>query len=403
MAGKWRLIQDVYDGPSCDQPTQFSRYLPAEPKEPPLSYRQRLNASAYLWKDKFRRTVNDLAAMLANLRAVDCPSSLAGKLLNIDNAGTSADAFVELMSVCAGKFGGCYVLVDYQGQPSETSALGEIVRSPYLTIFDPCDVVSFCSTNRDGQSFLDQIVIAQQINSPDGRYGNIVTTCYRVLTPGFSELWAITKGENGKEVAELLEQRSINDRSGNQLTEIPIAYYSTSPGIKFCGEPDLLTLAKLNIHLWQIESDLHNVMHRCNLPTPVIADDDPGIDSSGNPIRRELTLGPNNFISISVHGKAYFLEPSGTALAASKQHVDDVKAEMSQIGLDFLSGQSAFTATQSLLQSSGTSADIRGMARQLNSTLSEIKRLWCLFTLEADAGSLTVDDRLIQDSPPPVK
>jgi hypothetical protein len=44
----------------------------------------------------------------------------------------------------------------------------------------------------------------------------------------------------------------------------------------------------------------------------------------------------------------------------------------------------------------GTSANVRGMASQLNSVLSEIKRIWCLYTLEANTGSITINDKLVQ-------
>jgi hypothetical protein len=74
----------------------------------------------------------------------------------------------------------------------------------------------------------------------------------------------------------------------------------------------------------------------------------------------------------------------------------EIKESMERIGLGFLLGTASATATQSLIQATGTQASIKGMARQLNSALGEIKRLWCLFTLEEDTGYLTVDDSLIQ-------
>jgi hypothetical protein len=90
------------------------------------------------------------------------------------------------------------------------------------------------------------------------------------------------------------------------------------------------------------------------------------------------------------------MEPAGTALTATKEKVMEIKESMERIGLGFLLGTASSTATQSLIQATGTQASIKGMARQLNSSLNEIKRLWCLFTLEEDTGSLTVDDSLIQ-------
>jgi hypothetical protein len=136
-------------------------------------------------------------------------------------------------------------------------------------------------------------------------------------------------------------------------------------------------------------------MHKCNLPTLVIGDTET-FNPDGTSATAPPILGPNHYIKHTSEGRAYFVEPAGTALDATKAKVDDVKQSMERIGLGFLLGTASSTATQSLIQATGTQASIKGMARQLNSVLSEIKRLWCLFTLEEDTGSLTVDDSLIQ-------
>jgi hypothetical protein len=402
LSSRWKLCEMVYEGTDPADLDDWRKYLPAEPKEPTEAYNNRLHASAFLWEDKYRQVVDEYSAILANIHTTDdIPVTLANRLENIDQTGTSIDSFAQSLNLSAEIYGGAFVLVDYAGAATAETAADEIgkPRSPYLIKYDPLDVLSWRFAIVDGKPVPTQVVIKQCTIKPAGTYGDEEVEQYRVLLPGLSELWEITKDEDGKEVAVLIESNFVTDRSGAPLTEIPLAYYSATAATDdlYCSEPVLFGLAKLNIHLWQVESDRHNVMHKCNLPTPVIGDDET-MDVSGNPTRRSLVLGPNHFVSHSKGGQAYYMEPKGTALKATKEKVTEIKQSMERVGLGFLLGTTSATATQSLLQATGTQASIKGMARQLNSALSEIKRLWCLFTLEEDTGELTVDDSLLQSA-----
>jgi Domain of unknown function (DUF4055) len=398
LASKWDLCATVYEGTNPAASESWRKYLPSEPKEPIEAYNNRLAASMLLWEDKYRQVVEEYAALLSNIHSSeDIPKTLDERLENIDQCGTALDSFVQSLNLSVEKFGGVFVLIDYAGESTASSAADEIglaERAPHLVRYDPLDVLSWRTTVIQGKPVLTQIVIRQSTLKPLSAYGDILVDQYRVLTPGVFELWEI-KEEDGKESAILIEEGIVSDRSGKPLTEIPIAYYSATAGSSYCSEPVLFGLAKLNIHLWQVESDRHNVMHKCNLPTAVVVDDEKR-DNMGNPVSHSLILGPNHYVSLSKGGEAYFMEPAGTALSATKEKILEVKEAMERIGLGFLLGTASATATQSLIQATGTQANIKGMARQLNSALSEIKRLWVLFTLEEDTGTLVVDDSLIQ-------
>jgi Domain of unknown function (DUF4055) len=395
---KWQLAQKVYDGPDLDCPSGFSQYLPQECREPDRAYTERVKTSILLWESKFRQAVNNFASLLSKLKTESLPQSLTDRLTDIDDMGTDLGAFVERMAIGAGVSGGAFVLVDYEQGVELDSALEEIgsARSPYLVQYDPSDVLNI----REVEGVLKKVTIEQRSIEPEGEYGESERTLYRVLTPGLSELFEIVTQKDGSCQSILIQSQLVTDRQGRPLTEIPLVYFAPTPGgMRYYRPSDLLTMAKLNLHLWHVESDRWNVMHKCNQPTPVIEDDEDKFDSQGNPVDRVLTLGPNSFVSVSKGGSAYFMEPSGAALAATKGRIDDIKAEIAQMSIDFISGQSAFTATQSNLQATSTNADVQGMALQLNSALSEIKRIWCLYTLEADTGTIVVSDKLTQ---PPI-
>lgn len=384
------FTQLVYDGPMPDTAHHYSKFLPIEQKEPNEAYRARLNASIYLWNPKYKTTIDRFAAMLCAIHHVDIPQSLEDSWDDVDLRGNSMSMYAMELNKKALNHGRVYVLVEYARSAIAENSYEEqgISTRPYLVSFSVIDVPNYSVEVINGIERLTHITIREEIELPDGIYGNKRKIIYRVLVPGYSQLWEIIKDKKGKEMAVPLEEpREILDRNGNLLTEIPIASYGSN-------EPPLKDLARLSIHLWQIESDRHNVMHRINLPTPVIADN-PITDELGTKIPRQVVLGPNAVIDLSPEGKAYFIEPTGAALSATKEAIDDVKRTMDKMGLDFLQGQ-LNTATEANLQGVGTQASLKGMVSELNSLFSSIKRLWCLFTLESDTGSISVDEKLMQ-------
>jgi Domain of unknown function (DUF4055) len=395
LAEKWRLIKDVFDGPTDDNPNKHSRYLPKESAEPPEAYKNRLLSAVYLWQPRFKRAISDFAGLMSVIDVSDkLPSTINDRTENIDGAGKSLNTLVSETALAFNKYGGYFWLVDYQGVPTAETAADESLRYPYVVPYEAEDIINWEFAEVNGVDRLIMVVIEQCARVKVGLYGSVLKTYYRVLTPGFSELWEIIKDDMGVEVAKLVEEpRVITDRSGKPLTEIPIVYF----GDEWGAQPPLYSLAALNIHLLQAESDQYNVIHKC-VPTPVIEDDtEDKIDGSGNPIpRKKIVLGPNTWVSVSKGGSGTYMEPKGNALAAMRNVIKDIKESMNRLTLDFLFGQVSATATQSSLQASGTQSNIRSMARQLNSGLSEFVRVWSLFTLEPVDGFLKVNEQLIR-------
>lgn len=395
LSEKWRLINDVLEGPCDDNPYKHSRYLPQEPAEPDAAYRSRLLSATYLWQPRFKRSISDFAGLMSVLnKSKDLPATIIDRLENIDGAGKSFDTLVSETTVAFNGYGGYFWLIDYQGIQTAETAADEVPRYPYIVPYKVEDVINWEFEQVDGIDRLIMIVIKQTARVKIGKYGTVVKNYYRVVTPGLSELWEITEDDKGAETAVLIEEpRIVTDRAGQPLQEIPIVYF----GEEWGACPPLYQLAALNIHFWQAESDRYNVIHKC-VPTPVIEDDEETVyNGEDNPVgRKKIKLGPNTFVTVGKGGSAYYMEPSGNALGEMKNVIDDIKESMNRLSLDFLFGQAAATATQSNLQASGTQSNIRSMARQLNSGLSEFVRVWCLFTLEKPSGFVTVNEQLIQ-------
>jgi len=75
------------------------------------------------------------------------------------------------------------------------------------------------------------------------------------------------------------------------------------------SKPHLYGLALSNVEETQIESDYANVMHKCNVPTPIF------IGRNVNEGAQTTQMGQG--IDIPVGGSAMFLEPGGSAIAAT--------------------------------------------------------------------------------------
>lgn len=403
---RWALANKVFDGPEASTIKNYAVYLPQDSQEPPKAYSKRLHVSAFLWEPKYRRAIEGFAGILSSVHGnAKIPRTLVEKWNDIDLQGTSIATFVQEAAVNTGKFGGCFVLVDYSGQPvvDGTAADEKEQRTPYLVRYSPEDVINWRFEIDNGKKKLVQCTIVELVEIPEGKYGSIVETIYRVFTPGLCETFRIEEIEGKKQyVAVLIEEpREMNDRSGKALTEIPITYVAAAETTNYNIRSPMDQIAYLNIHLWQVESDRHNVMHLCNLPTPCLGDKDLGTDTQGNPIKRTLVLGPNSWISHSESGKFYFAEPSGAALEQTRQKVQDVKEAINQLVLEFLADEMSNTATEAELKAIAVKANLQGMARQINSSLASIKRHWCMYTLENDTGELTVSETAIEKAMSP--
>jgi hypothetical protein len=364
-------------------------YLPKETKEPPQAWSDRIRRTTF--DNRFEPAIKDYAGLLSVFSLNDdTAQSILDNQNNIDQMGNDLWTFFHEVDQYCLRDGWCGVMVEYPPEDPNINSQADLLasdRRPYLVLCDRRDILNWQTTKVNGKPQLTRVTIRETRLEPDGDYGEKEAIYYRVLIPGEYFVFQIIeiKGES---------QLLLVEQGTTSLTEIPLVYYSVTESGLFSAKAPFLNLAKLNIEHFQKRSQLNEVLRKCNLPVPVRK----GLIRTVDDIKKvpPLVIGPNSVLDIPADGDFFFAEPSGVAIAASKDDIKDLEAAMDRMTLDFLtSGEHQKTATEVLLDSTKTSANLKGVARRKESAMQQIFKLWVAYTGESQGGGITQDEDLL--------
>jgi Domain of unknown function (DUF4055) len=365
-------------------------YLPKETKEPPQAWSDRIRRTTF--DNRFEPAIKDYAGLLSVFSLNDdVAQSILDNQDNIDQMGNDLWTFFHEVDQYCLRDGWCGVMVEYPPEDPSINSQADLLESdrrPYLVLIDRRDILNWRTSKINGKPQLTRVTIRETRLEPDGEYGEKEAIYYRVLIPG--EYFVFQVIETNKEAQLLLVEQGTTS-----LAEIPLVYYSVTESGLFCAKAPFLNLAKLNIEHFQKRSQLNEVLRKCNLPVPVRKG---MIETVAGDIRKlpPLVIGPNSVLDIPSSGDFYFAEPTGVAIAASKDDIKDLEAAMDRMTLDFLtSGEHQKTATEVLLNSTKTSANLKGVARRKESAIQQIFKLWVAYTGEDEGGGITQDESLL--------
>lgn len=365
-------------------------YLPKEAKEPPQAWSDRVKRTTF--DNRFEAAIKDYAGLLSVFSLNDdVAQSIEANIDNIDQMGNDLWSFFNEVDQYCLRDGWCGVMVEYPIKDPSIASQGDLLassRRPYLVLIDRRDILNWRTTKINGLPTLAQVTICETRLEPDGDYGEKEAVYYRVLIPGEYFIFQILEG-NGGEAQTILVERGITS-----LLEIPLVYYSVTESQLFAAKAPFLNLAKLNIEYYQKRSQLNEVLRKCNLPVPVRK----GLIKTVDDIKKvpPLVIGPNSVLDIPTDGDFFFAEPSGVAIAASRDDLKDLESAMDRMTLQFLtSGEHQKTATEVLLDSTKTSANLKGVARRKESAMQQIFKFWVAYTGENAGGGITQDESLL--------
>ena len=318
------------------QPLANARaYLPQLPGEASTEYTLRLTQSHF--SDKFAQTCRDFLGLVFNngVRLVDVPKVILNHWENLSGSGEGGDRLCAELGVMALRLGHSFAFVDYPEADESIISLADALgagRQPYWQAISPLQLISWRYRRVGGRNVLSQAVICYQQTLPDGAYGELEETYYLRLTPGRFDTFTIDRGRDGR-------KREIYhpDRSGvmgrrlrgvvQPFNHIPLAtlYGGDRTGF-MCSNPTLLSLAKLNLVHYQVNSDHRQKMHYCCFPTPV--------RQGGQ--GEDMILGPRTLVDVPLGGGFGWSEPQSQSLAMSRIEVKDIEREMDFLGADYL-------------------------------------------------------------------
>lgn len=299
---------------------------------------------------------------------------------NVDGKGTHAEVFAERVCRASIDDGLSFIFTDYPhipaGQRVTIRQARELGVRPYWNMVYAEDVPNWKFEKIGGVSTLVQVTVRECEDRDDGPYGTTDNYKYRVITQ--QVIYATQPGGEPVAVALgditwiLYEERE--DKKGEYIPSftgqligqerIPLqVIYGGRMVDDFVAYPFLYQLALTTIEETQTKSDYATVMHKCNVPTPILI---------GRPsVAHGKPIAMGKAIDIPQGGDAKMLEPTGVALDATRQRLQDIQSQLRRQGavVKGETAQQAMTATEASLYVRQRNARLRTSARSLQDGL----------------------------------
>ena len=362
MEPHWLLIEALLQG-TYGIRKKHRKYLPQEPRELDEAYDNRLLRSTLA--PYYVRLERMLAGMLTRkpVRLEDVADVVTEQLFDVDLQGNDLNVWTyETARKCI-RYGHIGVLVD-------APKAGENGR-PYWTQYTPRDILGWRSEIKDGKQILTQLRLMEEITVPDGLYGEKQLQQVRVLTPGAFEIFQ--KDQKGDFV--------LVDEGNTSLSEIPFAVaYSNRVGV-LESRPPLADIAELNLKAFQVQSDLDNQLHISAVPMLAIY----GFPQSAE----EISAGPGEAMALPESARAEYIEPGGNSYDAQFRRLDQIAAQINELGLAAVLGQklSAETAEAKRIDRSQGDSTMMVIAQQMQDLIDNCLSFHAQYMQQMQAGS----------------
>lgn len=310
-------------------------FLPAYSAETPRNWRTRL-ARAVLF-NYFKKTASALGGkpFSRKLQVKEVDPKIEECLDNIDLQGNSFHVVAQREFTKALAKGLAIFLVDF---PTNTATNAAEERSlnlrPYLVSVAPENLLAaYVGQNEKGEEIVTHArVYSEEIERVD--YDEVVIQTVMVYEPGVWQKW---------------QRRSKSQTYGlvasgtTPLGYVPILAFYTEKEAPFVSRPTLEDLADKNIEHWQSSSDQRHCLTVTRFP--MLAGK--GIAKAEGEL---VKVGPyETLFAENPTSEFYYVEHTGAALAAGKQDLDDLKAEMAVLALELTAPKDRQTATSAAL------------------------------------------------------
>jgi len=306
----WILIEDLLQG-TYGMRKKHRRYLPQEPRELDESYDNRLARS--VCPPYYIRLERMLAGMLTRkpVRLDETADIIREQLFDVDLQGNDLNVWTYETTRKMVRYGHIGCLVD---APSDGGR-------PYWVTYTPRQILGWRTETKEGAQVLTQLRLQETVVVPDGEYGEKAVEQIRVLTPG--EFRLHQRQDNG--------DFKVVDEGRTSLSEIPFSVaYAQRHGMME-SRPPLEDIAELNLKTYQIQSDLDNQLHISAVPMLAFY----GFPSAAE----EVSAGPGEAIAFPADGRAEYIEPAGRSFEAQFRRLEQLAAQINELGLSAVLGQ----------------------------------------------------------------
>lgn len=416
MAPRWQLVHDIRAGTiAIREKRQY--YLPRFEAETPADWLARVSMTFVA--DHYATTITEHVGLVFATPPKlgdDVPAKIRDLTEDIDGEGNHLDVFAQAAFDDALHLGHCVLFTDYPvADGIKTKADERIAQArPYVTLYRANDIMSWRTATVGGVKVLTQIVFREASDEASGEFGSACVTRYREIkqqvfydeiTGRATGLGAITwrawkaitttgpesTNTNATQGASSFQAIGEGTITGPDRICARVVYGGQRTGY-LESIPHLMGLAFSNLEETQVSSDYANVMHKCNVPTPVFIGRNTSPDAQGQ------TVQMGQGIDIPIGGDAKIMEPSGVALNATRTRIEDLRAQMRRQGAT--SGDETgkvMTAIEAKIYAKQRNAKLQRAARSLQDALEGVFADMAAFMGLPDGGSVAVSQNFSEE------
>lgn len=326
MAEQYPLITALLGGTSAMRKTAKT-YLPQWPKEDQDAYDTRLKTATLF--PAFSRTCEVLTGKPFSKEVTlgdDIPPQIVEWAQNIDLQGHNLHGFAAAICFHAISYGICGILVDFPPTRGKLRTRADEQAAgvrPYFVHLHAQNVLGWRTERIDGAITLTQLRFVEQVEEPDGAFGEKLVEQVRVLYPGKWEVWRESEelDANGK------RSWVRYDEGATTLKKIPyVPVYGKRTGF-MQGVSPLIELAHMNVEHWQSKSDQQTILHVARVPILF------GVNLGDADI---VVGGSSAIIAENENADLKFVEHTGQAIEAGRRELLDLEDRMRQTGAELL-------------------------------------------------------------------
>jgi hypothetical protein len=403
MAPRWQTVQDIRGGTDVVR-AKAGSYLPKFEAEEQADWNARVQMTFV--DDHYARTVVDHTGLIFAQPLKlgdDVPEQIVELTEDIDGEGNHLDVFAQTVLDSALHLGHGVILTDYpppEGLDHGHELAG--VARPYAVLYKASDVRSWQTAVVGGRLVIVQIMLREHGTKQTGEFGSQGVEHFREFRQAVNVDPATGRATSLGAITWRLWERTKGEASApSTLVPVGVGGTLTAPCPKqipvrvvYGGEklgtlhtkPALWGLAMKNIEETQVASDYAAVMHKCNVPTPIFI----GRPKSQKPGEQDkVKMGQG--IDIPINGDAKFLEPTGTALSATRTRLEDIRLAMRRQGATTADADGqTLTATEASLLAKQRNAKLLRAARSLQDAIEGMFEDMAAFLGLPDGGSVAV-------------
>lgn len=337
-----------------------------------------------LFSNFLSKAIKTFPGFLSDIRNTDkLYPSLVDNFKNVDGKGNDFISFFMQADLEAIKSGFCGILVDCEKYSEFSSSI------PYLVLLPRSDVLSWSQTLIEGQCKYERVTIKEYFNQKLGLFGSQQITLYKTFFDDGSYLTQVILDEDDKPVVRTIEEGQTS------LSCVPLVFYSATEINPTEAVPPLEGLAKKNKAHYELYSEYRNIIFRLNNPAIVRT----GLVTPGQTDFSKLPpviLSGSIALDVPIGGGMAYVEPTGKCLETDRIELDKLEESMTKDTLEFIFGGANKTATEIVLSSVASKANLSVMARFKQSVIEQVSELWGNYFGEYDTkGTCVVSQDLL--------